>query len=309
MDILQLRTLIHVAELGSLSKASDRLHIAQPALSRRIRMLEQELGITLFDRHGRGMVITREGQQVLQHATRILEEMQSIRQIAGERNTSLAGPVSLGLMPSMSKLTAPLTKRVGEEYPEILLRFSSGYSGHLLDWLQQGSLDIGLIVDPPDLETLVVSRLFDEPMFLMGALGKNYAMDTPISFRDLVDYPLILTSKTHSMRKTISMCEGKAGISITPVAEADSFETMMSLVESGTGSVIMSMPMIDTYAKRDQVSVAPIIDPTPYRTMAIVHSSDRPLSAAARYVQKIIADLLVSMIETGEILGEIRQAG
>ena len=69
MDVVQLKTLIHVAELGSLSKASDRLHIAQPALSRQIRLLEKELGTYLFDRHGRGMEITDAGREVLAHAT------------------------------------------------------------------------------------------------------------------------------------------------------------------------------------------------------------------------------------------------
>ena len=71
MDISQLKTLIHVAELGSLSKASERLNLVQPALSRQIRLLEKELGTYLFDRHGRGMVITEAGREVLEHAARV----------------------------------------------------------------------------------------------------------------------------------------------------------------------------------------------------------------------------------------------
>ena len=74
MDINQLKTLIHVAELGSVSKASERLGVAQPALSRQIRLLEQELGTYLFERHGRGMDVTEIGREVLDHATRILAE-------------------------------------------------------------------------------------------------------------------------------------------------------------------------------------------------------------------------------------------
>ena len=79
MDLNQLVTLIHVAELGSLSKAADRLRIAQPALSRHIRLLEQELGTTLFKRHGRGMAINEAGKQVLARATRIMAEVQDIK--------------------------------------------------------------------------------------------------------------------------------------------------------------------------------------------------------------------------------------
>ena len=79
MEFGQLRTLIHVAELGSLSKAADRLRIAQPALSRQVRMLEEELGIELFTRHGRGMVLTEQGRDVLKHAMRISSELEEIR--------------------------------------------------------------------------------------------------------------------------------------------------------------------------------------------------------------------------------------
>jgi LysR family nitrogen assimilation transcriptional regulator len=75
MELSQLRTLIHVAELGSLSKAADRLHIAQPALSRQVRLLEEELGVRLFARHGRGMVLTEQGQEILKHATRVMTEL------------------------------------------------------------------------------------------------------------------------------------------------------------------------------------------------------------------------------------------
>src|SRR4051794_16953846 len=96
MDVAQLKTLIHVAELGSLSKAADRLRIAQPALSRQIRLLEKELGTVLFERHGRGMVITEVGREVLNHATRVMTELDAIRNVTSEESPSFKGLVSIG---------------------------------------------------------------------------------------------------------------------------------------------------------------------------------------------------------------------
>src|SRR5579862_1519214 len=90
MEFSQLRTLVCVAELGSLSKASDRLRIAQPALSRQVRMLEEELGVALFTRHGRGMVLTEQGRDVLKHATRIAGEMEEIRASASNVDAPLS---------------------------------------------------------------------------------------------------------------------------------------------------------------------------------------------------------------------------
>lgn len=91
MELSQLRTVIHAAELGSLSKAADRLRIAQPALSRQIRMLEEELGVRLFDRHGRGMLLTDQGQDVLSHALRVMAELEDIRTIVRMKTRRCAG--------------------------------------------------------------------------------------------------------------------------------------------------------------------------------------------------------------------------
>ena len=104
MELSQLRTLIHVAELGSLSKAADRMRIAQPALSRQIRLLEEELGTRLFVRHGRGMVVTDQGRAVLGHASRIMRELAEIRDdvIGGE--VPMTGHVAIGMPPTVADI-------------------------------------------------------------------------------------------------------------------------------------------------------------------------------------------------------------
>src|SRR5215213_3517554 len=104
MDFAQLKTLIHVAELGSLSKAADRLNIAQPALSRQIRLLERELGTYLFERHGRGMVLTEAGRQVLEHASRIMSELDALRSSVAQPGSSLRGIVTIGTTPTVAAI-------------------------------------------------------------------------------------------------------------------------------------------------------------------------------------------------------------
>jgi LysR family transcriptional regulator, nitrogen assimilation regulatory protein len=112
MDVAQLKTLIHVAELGSLSKAADRLNIAQPALSRQIRLLEEELGVPLFERHGRGMVITAAGRDVLEHAARVMEELDAIRSSASGGYSSFRGVVTVGTTPTVASIaTVPLMRK------------------------------------------------------------------------------------------------------------------------------------------------------------------------------------------------------
>ena len=117
MDVTQLRTLVYVAELGSLSKAADRLCTAQPALSRHVRLLEEELGTRLFDRHGRGMVLTEQGRTVLQHAQRIMAEFEDIRSSVAEENGTLGGRVSIGMPPTVAEVLAvPIVEAIRKFY-------------------------------------------------------------------------------------------------------------------------------------------------------------------------------------------------
>ena len=101
MDIRQLRTFVHVAELGSFSKAADRLHIAQPALSRQIRLLESELKAALFIRHGRGVRLTDAGTLFLDRASGILRQIEQARADVAAEAGDVSGEVSIGVPPSV----------------------------------------------------------------------------------------------------------------------------------------------------------------------------------------------------------------
>jgi len=121
MDLKQLNTFVQVAELGSLSKAADRLHIAQPALSRQVRMLEEELKVRLFSRHGRGMVLTESGNLLLSRATAILRQIEEIRADLTEQAGAIRGKVVLGTPPTVGDvLAARLAERFMTQYPEVM---------------------------------------------------------------------------------------------------------------------------------------------------------------------------------------------
>ena len=133
LEFTQLRTLIHVSELGSLSKAADRMHIAQPALSRQIRLLEVELGIRFFDRHGRGMILTEQGQEVLKHALRVMSELNELKATVSDDHSSLRGHVAIGLPPTVADiLSVPLVAAFRKTHPEATLRLVS--AGRSRNW-------------------------------------------------------------------------------------------------------------------------------------------------------------------------------
>jgi len=307
MDVAQLKTLIHVAELGSLSKASDRLHIAQPALSRQIRLLEKELGAYLFERHGRGMDITDVGREVLVHATRIMDEMECIRSSVAGNRTSFRGAVAIGTTPTVAEsITVPLMRKIKETHPNLAVRFSSAYSGYLLDWLQRGDLELAISYDPQPLHTLRIVPVMMESLVLVGPSDAGLHLDTPVAFASLAEHQLVLPSGRHGLRLIIDDCARAACISLHASVEAESFGAMIELVRNGFGLTVL--PLASIYAKVESgtLSAAPLVEPTPMRKLVLVYPADRRVSPAAKFVGEafieIASDLVNRNIWTGHML-------
>lgn len=166
MDLRQLRSLVQIVELGSITGAADRLNIAQPSLSRQVKALEEELGVPLLCRHGRGVMPTEEGERLARRARVILEDVQNLASDISAGSGPLSGTVTLGLPPTVSEVLAThLVERTMAEYPEVKLRITSGFSGHVQDWLLRGKIDIGIAYDgrkAPAIRSqpIIVERLF-----------------------------------------------------------------------------------------------------------------------------------------------------
>lgn len=301
MDISQLKTLIHVAELGSLSKASERLNVVQPALSRQIRLLERELGAPLFERHGRGMTVTETGREVLGHAERVMNELEAIRAVAAPRPESLSGLVTVGTPPTVAEImTVPLATRVREAHPGLALRFTSAYSGFLLDWLGKGDLDLMLsYMSPEPLRTLRVSPVMIEDLLLVGAGSDRLTLDAPRPFAALADLDLILPSPRHGLRVIVEACARRAGIEIRAVVEADSFRAMVDLVAAGFGATVLPLAPIYAQVQAGTLSVAPLTDPAPSRELVIAYPSDRAISPAARFLGETVRAVAAELVERG----------
>lgn len=297
MDVSQLRTLIHVAELGSLSRAADRLGIAQPALSRQMRLLEDELGARLFDRHGRGMVPTEAGLRVLDHASRIMAEMDAIRSAANPDGASLRGMVTIGTTPTVATIVpVPLAERVRERHPELGLRFASAFSGHLLDWVQRGEADLVVSYDPQPLRSLRIEPLMVEELVLVGPPGWGLALDKPVPFRRLAERPLVLPSAGHGLRTLIDDCARTAGIALEAGIEANSFETMVDLVAGGFGATVLPLGPVRRAVETGRLGAAPLVDPVPTRTLVLVQAADRPTTPAARFVAATLAEVVINLV-------------
>ncbi|AOO81449.1 LysR family transcriptional regulator [Bosea vaviloviae] len=306
MDINQLRTLIHVAELGSLSKAADRLHIAQPALSRQIRLLEDELETRLFDRHGRGMIVTEAGQDVLRHALRIMAEMEEIRAVVSDENAPLRGHVSIGMPPTASDiLSEPLVSAFREAHPEATLRIVSAYSGYLLDWLHRGEVDAAILYDPKSARTLRIRPLLDETLFLISPPGAGLSPDSRVDFAQLEHQRLLLPSRGHGLREIVERCAQERGFALDIKVEADSYATLKGLVRSGHGMTVLPLAPIHEELREGRLCAAPLVEPVPTRRLVMAFPMDRPTSRLARFAGQVITTTIESLVAQGIWSGRI----
>ncbi|MGO1118611.1 LysR family transcriptional regulator [Rhodovibrionaceae bacterium A322] len=300
MELSQLRTLIHVAELGSLSKAADRLHIAQPALSRQIRLLEAELGGQLFDRHGRGMTLNDRGQEVLRHAYRITAELQDIRAAVADENAPLSGHVSIGMPPTVADiLTVPLVSVFQERHPDVTLRIVGAYSSYLLDWLHKGEVDVAILFESKSARSLRSSPLLEEDLHLVGPADAGLEAGQPVNFADLAGETFLLPSSGHSLRSLLDQCARKAGIQLTVKVEADSFETLKNLVAARHGMTILPLAPIQDSIAAGRLSHAPLHHPVPLRRLMLSLPSDRPASRLAGFAEQTLITVTRDLVRQG----------
>lgn len=309
MRLSQLETLINVAELGSLSRAAERLHIAQPALSRQVTMLERELGVQIFDRHGRGMVLTEPGQEVLRHAYRVFGELDEIRSVAAEGDTGLRGHLSVGLPPTVADmLTLPLVSAMTERHPKATLRVVSAYSRFLLDWLRRGDIDLAVLYEGSPIRTLRTTPLLDEVLHLIGPPESELSADVPVSFAELAGARMLLPSRGHGLRNLVDAAAAEAGLELSVRVEADSYSTLKDLVKAGHGWTILPLAPIHDEVALGGLSYAPLVDPTPMRRLVLAVSADRSVTRLGAFASDemiaAVQRLAQDGIWSGQLLGE-----
>ncbi|MGM0562378.1 MAG: LysR family transcriptional regulator [Pseudomonadota bacterium] len=306
MELSQLRTLIHVAELGSLSKAADQLHIAQPALSRQIRMLEAELGVRLFARHGRGMLLTDQGRDVLGHAMRVMAELEEIRAQTSEAEAPLTGRIAIGMPPTVADIiSVPLVTAFETAHPRVMLRLVSAYTGHLLDWLHRGEIDLAVLYDPQSARSLRSQPLLHEKLFLIGPSEAGLSSERKFPFNQLAGKRLLLPSPQHGLRSIVERCAAEAGIALDVAVEADSLATLKRLVRHGKGWTILPRAPIHEDIEAGRLTATALSDPAPGRRLVLSYPADRPLSRLARFAGESVTAIVTDMVQRAVWAGEL----
>jgi LysR family nitrogen assimilation transcriptional regulator len=305
VDLKQLEYFRHVAELGSFTRAAAFLSVVQPALSRQVRQLEVELGQNLFDRNGRGVVLTDAGTRLLEHTRGILMQVGRARQELEDQRSGTSGHFALGLPPSLGRsVTVPLVKAFGQALPDARLATIEGLSAYILEWLNVGRVDCALVYNAADSPTVDLQPLLDEQLFLIAPLAAKASRKArkTITLAELADYPLIIPSRPHAMRMSVENALAGVDRKIKVAHEIECIPAIIDLVRQGLGFAVLPLNAVKSTQWSGEVSVKPILAPVLTTSLSIATSSQRPKSPLMRKAIAVIRDIVRQELLSAEIL-------
>lgn len=301
MDLKQIEYFVRVAELGSFTRASIVLDIAQPALSRQIRQLEVELRQTLLLRNGRGVTLTEAGKLLLEHGRGVLHQVERTKEELGRVRGALAGKVALGLPPSLSRvLSVPLSRAFRTRLPQASLAIREGLSANMLEALRNGRLDVALLYNPVPSSDIDITPLCDEALYLVE-LADGDAAPGVVSLAELTARPLVIPSQPHAIRMLVESQLGAQGLRPTIALEIDSVPAILELVADGAGCAVLSRLAVSTSDKAARLQLRPIGEPGLVSRLALAVSSHRPSTLTQQAMQELVREM-VPPIVTGKVL-------
>jgi LysR family transcriptional regulator, nitrogen assimilation regulatory protein len=292
MDLKQLEYFLKVAEMGSFTKASSTLNIAQPALSRHVQQLESELGQPLLTRNGRGAIATDAGRTLMEYARGILYQVERAKIELSRADVTPSTRVSIGLPSSVAKvLTVPLTRAFKQRHPSALLSVTEGLSTSLQDALIAGRLDIALLYNPNSNSQIQVQTLLFEELFLIdhaNAVNRKRKPST-ISVTGIAKEPLIIPTRPNAIRMLVERELSAFGLAPSIMMEIDGVSAILDLVADGLGKAVLPMNAISTAPKPERFIYQKIVALKSKLVMAV--STQRPSTHTQSAMQNLIAEL------------------
>lgn len=289
MDLTRMQYFVAVAESGSFSRAAAALHMSQPALSRQVLLLEEEMGQRLLDRTGRGAQATEAGLALLVHARGILELVERARVDMRERQLSPRGRLTVGLPPRVAHvLTADLVERFHAEFPEAAITVVEGLSIRLREWLLAGRIDVAIMFDPPHSPQLLQETLVREPLVLISVQPLPQRM----RLADVVQRALVMPSGPHALRQLLEQHTLPRGLPLKLVAEVDSVLTVLSLVARGVADTVLPLSATQAWNYPQQLNVAAIRAPAISNQLVLAVPTARPATRLSRFASRLLHELV-----------------
>ncbi|WP_449285387.1 LysR family transcriptional regulator [Marinobacter sp. PE14] len=305
MELRQLKYFVALAHAGSMSRASTLLSVAQPAISRQLRSLEEEVGLSLFTRTGRGVELTDAGRVLLERAAPIIENVNDLVEEVRGLQGVVSGKVRVGLPPTESQFfAAPLVLRINKKYPNVSLQIIEAFSGDVNEWLATGRIDLALFYKTSRSSQVICEGLVDEGLCLVSSRPFKDS-DRELSVEELSSFKLILPSTRHGLRALIERVAMQFNVTLDINFEVDSFLAIKDLVRESVGLTVLPYMSVKHEVELKELFVKRISTEQMRRTLVMSLSTQHTLTQATRTVARESRELVHDLVKAGTWIGVI----
>ena len=281
MTLTELRYVVALAQERHFGRAAQKCFVTQPTLSLALAKLEDELGARLFERNKNEVLVTPRGQAIVEQARRVLDEAAKIAHIARGAGDQLAGPLRLGVIPTIGPyLLADLVPILRKRAPAMPLVIEENLTGNLAPMLREGELDVVVIALPFALPGVKTRVVYEEPFSVVVPEGHRWQSRKSVKPSELAEENLLVLNNGHCFRdQVLEACPGQSNTALPEGRAGSSLETIRNMVASGLGvSVLPASALGPRYATR-LLRAVPFTTPVPSRKVALAWRSsfDRPV--------------------------------
>ena len=303
MDTRRLYSFVKIVDAGSITRAADILHVAQPALSAQVSMLESQFNQQLLIRSKRGVAPTEAGRALYRHAQLILRQLEHAQAAVDVSDRAPAGSVSVGLAPysTGAALALPLLRAVRERYPDILLHINENFGGVISEAIMTGRMDMAFIYDAGPVRGVQFEPMRTEDLYLVAAPGATPASTgDDLSIEQLAGVGLLLPSRIHTIRQVVDAAFRQASLEPRVIGEIESVLTLVSAISAGLGATVLPWSAAQAILDVRNLVVCRIVRPAIEVKLSLCTSDHQPLSEPAHAVHDLFHELILEFGEDSD---------
>ena len=303
MTLTELRYIVAVARERHFGRAAETCFVSQPTLSVAVKKLEDELGLTLFERGPGEVSVTPAGRRIIEQAQRVLEEASRIRELAAAGKDPLAGPLRLGAIytigPYLLPKLIPILRRTA---PAMQLLIQENFTHRLAEELRSGEVDVILVALPFEAPGVMTRPVYDEPFMVAVPKGHPWENRKRVTSEELTNESLLLLGEGHCFRdQVLDICHTVRSRERSPLArtvEGGSLETIRQMVAGGVGVTVLPATSTATSGgSADLIRIVPFARPAPTRRVGLAWRRSFPRPEAIDALRKAILATNLPQVE------------
>lgn len=288
LSLRQLQYVVAVADTLGFHKAAARTHVSQPTLSAQLAQIESVLGVKLFERDKRRVMVTVVGADIVERARRILVEVEDLIAAATRSRDPFTGTLRIGVIPTIAPYLLPeVMPAIQARYPKLSLVFREEKTEDIVRDISEGQLEAGIVALEAPLGALAHSTIAVDPFVVAMPKGHGLARKKRLSLDDLEGERVLLLDEGHCLRdQALSLC-ARADVDETSF-RATSLSTLAQMVSAGSGITLLPSLALEVENRRGQLVIRPFTRPSPHRTLALVWRPLSPLGDALKELSKTL---------------------